>query len=111
MDPKVASKYILKKLLVDFETYKDLPNQEFLEKQLQRLYQMTAVYKSQEINADLACRQRALARDKHQNCLGLINGIKFGISFWLHENDDLMETDPSLATVSVIKPDPTGELN
>lgn len=89
MDIKGAK--ILKKLLADFEKYKDLPNQEYLEFQIRRLNQMSTVYKTQSVNSELSARQRAKARDLEQRTLGLINGIKFGISFWLHENEDLMK--------------------
>jgi hypothetical protein len=96
MDARVASKYILKKLLNDFEKQKDMPNQVYLETQLTRLHQMNAAYKAQAINAGLSAHQRAKARDLEQNCLGLINGIKFGISFWLHENEDLLKLDTAV---------------
>lgn len=89
MDAKIASKFILRKLLSEFDKEKDLPNQEYLEAQLKRLNQMSGIYNTQSSNVNLSPRQRARARDLEQNCLGLINGIKFGISFWLHENEDL----------------------
>jgi len=89
MDAKAASNLILKKLLKDFDKYKDLPNQQYLEEQLRTLYRMSGIYKVQSINSESSARQRARARDLEQNTLGLINGIKFGISFWLHENQDL----------------------
>lgn len=84
---------ILTKLLKDFEEYKDLPNQQYLEAQLTRLYQMKTLYKSQSGNVELSAHQRAKARDLEQRTLGLINGIKFGISFWLHENEDLLKME------------------
>lgn len=84
---------ILNKLMEDFENYKDLPNQKYLETQLERLYQMKMVYKSQSSNPKLSGHQRAKARDNQQRTLGLINGIKFGISFWLHENEDLLKLE------------------
>ena len=80
---------ILTKLLNDFEKYKDLPNQEYLEAQLSKLYQMKAIYKTQSGNVKYPAHQRSKSRDLEQRTLGLINGIKFGISFWLHENEDL----------------------
>lgn len=85
---------ILHTLMKDFEDYKDLPNQEYLEAQLSRLYQMKTIYKTQSTNVELSARQRAKARDQEQRSLGLINGIKFAISFWLHENEDLLKLEP-----------------
>jgi hypothetical protein len=95
MDSKIASKYILKKLVDDFKIPQDIPNQEYLETKVDMLNRMSAIYKSQSRNPQYSARQRARARDLEHNCLGLINGIKFGISFWLHADVDLMKMEPA----------------
>jgi len=88
-----AAKFLLKKVLADFDKLKDLPNQKYLEFQINRLEQMLIVYRASSSNKALPARIRARSRDLEQNCVGLINGIKFSISFWQHKNKDLAELE------------------
>lgn len=93
MRAEFASKFVLRKLLADFETLKDMPNQKYLEFQIKRLEQMLVVYRASSCNKALPARIRARSRDLEQNCLGLINGIKFSISFWQNKNTNLAELE------------------
>lgn len=92
MDSK-ESKMILQKLLNSFDVAKDRPNQKYLESQLTLLNSMVLRYKSQSTNPKLSARNRAKARDLEQNCLGLINGIMFALSFLEREHIDLMKSE------------------
>jgi hypothetical protein len=87
------SERILKKLLKRFKISDDMPNREYLEARLEHLTRMSATYRIQSKSPELSARARAKARDMEQNCEGLIHGIKFGISFWLHKDSDLEEMD------------------
>lgn len=98
------SKNILKHLIDEFKVDKNLPNVEYLEHQMSHLARMCAVYKSQSINVKLSARNRAQARDLEQTCLGLINGIKFGISFCLNKDVDLMNVDHTKEENSEVYP-------
>lgn len=91
MREHLASKFLLRQVLKEYdqETQKGLPNQEFLEKQIERLNGLLVYYRAQSIDARLPPRIRARSRDLQQNVMGLINGIKFGISFMLHKDTTL----------------------
>ena len=93
MDAQATSNTILKKLAEEFDINTPVPNQEYLESQLNRLQRMVLIYKTQSSDAKLSGRQRARARDLEQAANGMINGIKFSISFWLHKDTDLMELE------------------
>jgi hypothetical protein len=93
MNAQIGSKFLLRKVLVDFDKWKDLPNQKYLEFQINRLEQMLKVYRAGSTDKTLSARIRARNRDLEQNCMGLINGIKFSISFWQHKNKDLAELE------------------
>ena len=80
-------------MLDEFEIDETLPNAKYLEQQMGHLARMCAVYKSQSTCPTLTARNRAKARDMEQNALGLINGIKFSISFWLNRDIDLMNAE------------------
>lgn len=91
MDKKTISKEILEKIFDDFEIAEDLSNKEYLEKHLLHLEGLVFNYKRQSENPDISSHERARARDYEQNCIGLINGIRFGISFLEFKDVDLME--------------------
>ena len=93
MDAQATSDTILKKLADGFDINTPMPNQEYLESQLNRLQRMCLIYKTQSADTKLSGRQRARARDLEQASNGMINGIKFSISFWLHKDTDLMELE------------------
>ena len=93
MDAQATSETILKKLSDDFDIKTTVPNQEYLETQLNRLQRMVLIYKTQSSDTKLSGRQRARARDLEQAATGMINGIKFSISFWLHKDENLMELE------------------
>lgn len=86
------SKILLEKLLNGFDLSKDRPNKEYLETQITHLHRMVATYKHQSTNPDLSTRNRAMARDLEQNCLGLINGIMFALSFIEHADVNLLQS-------------------
>ena len=65
-------------------------NRVYLEERLKQLSLAAVNFNSQASNPDIPARLRARARDMEQNATGLINGIKFGISFMLHANGDLL---------------------
>lgn len=96
MKPIVASRILLSAVNEDFEAIRanpDTPNLEYLEKNIERLEQLALMFYSQSKDPNMPPRLRARARDLQQNTLGLINGIKFGISFWLHRDQDLLELE------------------
>ena len=88
-----------------FDIKADIPNQVYLETQLSKIVRMQTIYKTQAKDTSLSSRQRARARDLEQAANGLVNGIKFSISFWLHKNEDLMEMEdvvgePAVKTIN-----------
>jgi len=93
MDAQATSATILKKFVEEFDVNTPVPNQEYLESQLNRLQRMAMIYKTQSSDTKLSGRQRARARDLEQATNGMLNGIKFSISFWLHKDTDLMELE------------------
>lgn len=66
-------------LLKDF-SYEG-PGKEYLEKTITNLEQLKQKYQATSENPAEHPSHRAEARDKHQAITGLINGIKFSISF------------------------------
>jgi hypothetical protein len=52
------------------------------------------MWEARSTDPALTSRQRARNRDLVQNAAGLINGIKFGISFLLHKDEDLTKDLP-----------------
>jgi len=93
MDAQATSSILLKKLVEDFDIKTEVPNQIYLETQIARLQRMMLIYKTQSKDTKLSGRQRSRARDLEQATNGMINGIKFSISFWLHKDIDLMELE------------------
>ncbi len=97
MHAAVGSKYLLKQILNDFldefESSSVKNNQSYLEFQIGRLERMAAGFRNQSRNPEVSNHQRARARDLEQNSLGLINGIKFGISFMLHNEEDFAKKE------------------
>jgi hypothetical protein len=83
------SDLFLKRLLNDFDPAKDRPNKEYLEAQIAMLTRMVYTYRQNSTNPKFSTRNRAMARDLEQNCLGLINGIMFALSFLEHQDVDL----------------------
>jgi len=93
MKPEIASKYILDKALKEFShSFESLPNLRYLEAYLKRLEGLRVLYSTQSTNIDIPPRIRARSRDLEQNTMGLINGIKFGISFMLNK-DKVLEDE------------------
>ena len=94
------SKQILSKMLKENYSYiqDGLPNKEYLESNVSYLEKMSLQYKQQSENLELAAHLRAKARDLLQNCYGLINGIKFSISFLDHQKVNLFEYEPEKST-------------
>jgi len=103
-DPNKISRQILNKMLKeDFTcTRQDLPNREYLEKNLLYLERMAISYRNQSEDSQLSPRSRASARDLLQNCYGLINGIKFGISFLDHKDVNLFQENQNTTEQEVI---------
>jgi len=85
------SKDILENLTKDFVLVDDSPNKEYLEKQLFNLTSLVFSYRRQSENIKNSPIERARARDHEQNCIGLISGIKFAISFLDHQSVNLLE--------------------
>jgi hypothetical protein len=83
------AKEILTTLLEGFDVTKDRPNQEYLEEQLLMLDRMAITFRQNSTDLNQTPRNRAIARDKEQTCLGIINGIKFALSFLERSNLDL----------------------
>jgi hypothetical protein len=82
-------KEILAKLLEGFDVTKDRPNQKYLEEQLIMLDRMAITFRQNSTDLNQTPRNRAIARDKEQTCLGIINGIKFALAFLERSNLDL----------------------
>lgn len=94
MRSSVASKLILRQWLGQFKPEEiNSNNVQYLEQQLEHLQAMSMTYAAQSINKKLPPRIRARSRDLQQNCIGLINGIKFALSFIHHEDINLLEQE------------------
>ena len=87
------SKQILNEMIKEnYSFIKDnLPNKEYLETNLDYLERISLQHKYQSENLNIPSHHRAMARDLLQNCYGLINGIKFSISFLDHQKVNLFE--------------------
>jgi len=68
-------------------------NQQYLEAQIAKLEAIADHHHSISVSLSHPARVRARSRDMEQSCTGLINGIKFGISFMLGLDRDLAEED------------------
>ena len=85
------SKTILSEIFEKFSVREDMPNKKYLERYIDYLEQMERSFKLQSEDKNVPQLTRASARDLEQNCIGLINGIKFGISFFEHRDIDLLK--------------------
>lgn len=87
-----ASKINLNRLLEKFDPKEyNLKHKDYLEGQLNNLEKMILSYRVQSKNSELPPRIRARSRDLEQNAMGLLNGIKFALSFIHHQNKDSLE--------------------
>jgi hypothetical protein len=90
MKPKFSAKHVLKKYVDEFTTEGlNLKNLGYLDFHLGRLERMQAVWEANSQDPQFSVRQRARSRDLSQCAQGLVNGIKFGISFIQHQDTDL----------------------
>lgn len=103
MKPEICTKFLLRQVLKSFNTKDVETNQFYLEERLKQLAVAAQVYKNQSQNATIPSRVRARARDLEQNAYGLINGIKFGISFMLHSKEDLLLKEYGLTEAQLKK--------
>ena len=87
MDGNAIAKKILNE---SFPLPDKLPNEEYLDTYIIYLESLALGYKRESENREVSQLQRARARDFEQNCYGLINGIKFGISFFYYRDIDLL---------------------
>ena len=95
MDGYNISKDILEIFTKDFSLIDGSPNKEYLEKQLANLTSLAFSYRKQSENSKNKPVERAIARDYEQNCIGLITGIKFAISFLDHQSVNLLVYNPN----------------
>lgn len=99
----IFAQQISKKILNDlfennsFEIREDFPNKEYLETHLLYLERMLVLYKNSSENPSLQPRARCHSRDLMQNCIGLINGIKYALSFLDYKDVNLFEYDENNA--------------
>jgi hypothetical protein len=82
---------LVQAVLSEFYNLKDLPNKEYLERLLTNLEAQKEAATATSTNPEVSSRMRAKARDTQMQVTGLINGIKFGISFWLYKDQDLSQ--------------------
>jgi len=85
------SKTILSEIFETFSIREDISNKIYLERYINYLEQMEKGFKLQSEDKNVSQLVRARARDLEQNCIGLINGIKFGISFFEYKDIDLLK--------------------
>jgi hypothetical protein len=83
------SKILIEKLLDEFDPTKQPSNQAYLESQIDMLNKLAIQYRTRSKDSGSSARNRSISRDMEQNCLGLINGIMFALSFIEHKNIDL----------------------
>lgn len=94
MESSITSKMLLKYVINEFpKDIKDLPNEDYLKYQIQRLERLRLQYRGQSINKDTLPRHRARARDLEQSIAGMVAGIKFAISFQHFRGHDLMQME------------------
>lgn len=100
MISKLKSRYLLKKFLDEFDLdglrAEGVSNLEYLDFQLSRLEKMKDGWECTSRDPSVTVKVRARARDLSQNAEGLISGIKFGISFILHKDQDLNKDIPGV---------------
>lgn len=89
MDNNLESLDILKDMLNTFDLLKDRPNKEYLKKYLDYLEQTSLSYENVSIDPNVSIINRSAARDLYKTCCGLINGIKFALSFIECKDGDL----------------------
>jgi hypothetical protein len=75
----------------EFVPKEDMPNKEYLDSYLTFLNGKVLTYRRISEDASVSAIERASARDLEQNCIGLINGIKFGIAFLDSKSIELIE--------------------
>jgi len=87
------SRWLLKTFLDEFslEAVKEAGcrNIDYLDFQIKRLESMRTGWDTTSRNLSLSVRKRQRARDLAQNAAGLLAGLKFGISFIVHQDKDL----------------------
>jgi len=83
------SKILIEKLLEEFDPTKQPYNQAYLESKIDMLSKLVIQYRTRSKDLGSSVRNRSISRDMEQNCLGLINGIMFALSFIEHRNIDL----------------------
>ena len=110
MSPERASKILLKYIYTQFpDGINNLPNEDYLHFQLDRLEKLRMNYHGQSVNREVLPRHRARARDLEQNCAGLIAGIKFAISFAHFRDVDLAKMEGVDTLIRNKEVEPTGE--
>lgn len=93
MHPSRASRILLSSILdkngiISHEKF-PTNNLEYLEAYLSKLEALADHHRMVSMSKAHPPRVRGRSRDMYQNCMGLINGIKFGISFMLGRDKDL----------------------
>lgn len=89
VDNIVESLDILKDMLNNFDVLGDRPNRDYLKKYLDHLEQSSLSYENMSIDPNTSIIDRANARDLYKTCCGLINGIKFALSFIEYKDGEL----------------------
>ena len=85
-----ASRINIKRVLEDFDaTNLKVNHKDYLEGTLKNLENMILSYRVESQNQKLPPRIRARARDLEQNAMGLLNGIKFSLSFVYHQDKEI----------------------
>ena len=89
MDAYYTTRLNIKKVLQEFDTKNlKVKHKDYLEGQIQNLEKLVLSYRVQSKNSELPPRIRARSRDLEQNAMGLLNGIKFSLSFIEHQNEE-----------------------
>lgn len=100
MTSKLKSRYLLKTFLDGFDLNalkaEGMTNLAYLDFQLSRLENMKAGWETTSRNPSLSVKTRTRARDLAQNAEGLLAGIRFGISFVLHQDNNLDQDVPGI---------------
>lgn len=92
MESIYASRINIRKILREFDPKETKFNhRDYLEGQLNNLEKMVISYRVQSQNKELSPRIRARSRDLEQNAMGLLNGIKFALSFLDHQDKEDIE--------------------
>lgn len=90
MESVYTSRINLKKILEQFDSSNlDVNHKDYLEGQIKNLEKMILSYRVQSQNKELPARIRARSRDLEQNATGLLNGIKFSLSFLEHQDKEI----------------------